>query len=226
MFVVAASERVGGPLTVDALRNAVSSTTEAAADQIRDRSARGEIHLTFDDGPTASYTAQILELLDRHDAEAVFFPIGEQVEPNAALLRRAVADGHRLGNHTWTHDRLADMTAWQFDAAVGRTQIAVERATGTTPTCLRPPEGSIDDGAVEMADAAGLSVELWTVDPLDWQITDADAIARRVIDRAEDGAVVLLHDGGGDRSATVDALRTILRDLGRDGYRFTVVPGC
>lgn len=226
VFVVAASERFGGPLTLDALRSAVSSGTEAAAGRLRDQNARGEIHLTFDDGPTASNTVEILELLDRHDAAAVFFPIGEQVEPNAALLERAVDDGHRLGNHTWSHDRLADLTAWEFDAAVGRTQIAVERATGTVPTCLRPPEGVIDDDAADMAAAEGLSIELWTVDPLDWQTDDADTIARRVIDRAEDGAVVLLHDGGGDRQATVEALGTILRELGRDGYRFTVLPGC
>ncbi|MEQ8436937.1 MAG: polysaccharide deacetylase family protein [Ilumatobacter fluminis] len=226
VFVVAASERFGGPLTVDAVRGAVSSGTEAAADQLRYRNARGEIHLTFDDGPTPAYTDEILELLDRYDAEAVFFPIGEQVEPNAALLERAVDDGHRLGNHTWAHDRLADLTAWEFDAAVGRTQIAVGRATGTVPTCLRPPEGVIDDAAADMAAAEGLSVELWTLDPLDWQTDDADAIARRVIDGAADGAVVLLHDGGGDRDPTVDALGTILRDLSRDGYRFTVLPGC
>ena len=226
MFVVAASERFGGPLTVDALRNAVSSSTEAAADQIRDRSARGEIHLTFDDGPTPSYTAEILELLDRHDAEAVFFPIGEQVEANAGLLGRAVDDGHRLGNHTWQHDRLADLTSWEFDAAVGRTQIALERATGTTPTCLRPPGGVVDDAATRMAAEEGLSIEMWTVDPQDWQTDDPDLIARRVVDAAEDGAIVLLHDGGGDRTPTVRALETILRDLGRDGYRFTSLPGC
>jgi peptidoglycan/xylan/chitin deacetylase (PgdA/CDA1 family) len=215
----------GGPLTIERLRTASADGVEHAVDGLRDRTAVGEIHLTFDDGPTGT-TEKVLEVLDRYDATAVFFPIGEQVEDHAAVLRRAVDDGHRLGNHTWSHDRLVGMSPSEHDAAVGRTQIAIERATGITPSCLRPPGGALDEESRARAASAGLSIQLWTIDPADWTSPGADVIVERVVDAASDGAIVLLHDGGGDRSQTLDALDDLLLQLSSAGYRFTALPGC
>ena len=225
-LLVVASERFGGPLTLNAIRETVASAADAAIGEARDRRATGEIHLTFDDGPSLEYTPEILDLLADHDATAVFFPIGDQVEGGAELLRRAAAEGHGLGNHTWDHDRLESLTPWEFDAAVGRTQIAIERATGVEPSCLRPPGGVIDDTSRTRTEEYGLSVELWTVDPQDWRQPGRDSIVDEVVERAGDGAVVLLHDGGGDRSQTVAALADILDRLRDRGYRFTALPGC
>jgi len=223
--IVAASERFGGPLTIDRLRAASADGAEYAVDELRNRTAVGEIHLTFDDGPTGT-TADVLDVLDRYDATAVFFPIGEQVEDHAAVLRRATDEGHRLGNHTWSHDRLVAMSPSEYDAAVGRTQIVIERATGVTPSCLRPPGGVFDEESRARAAADGLSIELWTVDPADWTSPGADVIVERVVDAASDGAVVLLHDGGGDRSQTLAALDDLLFRLSSARYRFTALPGC
>lgn len=226
VLIVAGSERFGGPLTVETLRNSGTKAVSAAFDEVRDRNATGEVHLTFDDGPSLAATPRILDVLEDHGATAVFFPIGNQVEGGAEVLRRAVADGHRIGNHTWNHDRLVEVSPAEFDAAVGRTQIAIERTTGVVPRCLRPPGGEIDDAARSLADADGLSVESWDLDPRDWRRPGTDEIVRAVVDGADDGVVVLLHDGGGDRAQTVAALDELLERLGSRGYRFTALPGC
>jgi peptidoglycan/xylan/chitin deacetylase (PgdA/CDA1 family) len=234
---IAASERWGGPFTVDRVRGAVSSVAEAASDQFGldnanqsapsdDSSVSPVIHLTFDDGPHAVFTPQVLDVLADQDATAVFFPIGNQVAGGAATLQRAVSEGHRIGNHTWAHNRLAGATADQFERVVGRTQVAVADATGTLPTCLRPPGGKVDGRTTELAANAGLRVTMWTVDPQDWDDPDASTIVDRVLARAGDGDIVLLHDGGGDQSQTVAALDRILDELANRGFRFTAVPGC
>lgn len=225
-LAVVASERFGGPLTMQTLRDGLSNAASAGVSEVRDRTATGEIHLTFDDGPSLSATPEILDLLDKHRATATFFPIGNQVEGGASVLRRAVAAGHRIGNHTWDHDSLTKMSPSEFDAAVGRTRIAIERVTGTTPTCLRPPGGEIDDTARSLAEADGLAIELWDLDPEDWRRPGTQQIVRSVVDQVDDGTVVLLHDGGGNRDQTIAALSELLDVLSRRGYRFTALPGC
>lgn len=225
VLLVAGSERYGGPFTRDALVDRISGAAAADA-QIRETAEGGQVHLTFDDGPTRTITPQVLDLLREYDASAVFFPIGTRVEAGADLLRRAVVDGHRIGNHTWDHDELEGISGADFAASVGRTQVAIENATGVTPTCLRPPGGSIDDAALSLATAAGLTVRRWDVDPQDWRRPSPDAIVEEVLDRVGDGDVVLLHDGGGAGQGTVDALEEILQRLDRRGYRVTAMPGC
>lgn len=249
VLAVGLSERFGGPFTVEALSDAVvtavddvvdrfdetedeavSSAVDGAADTAVGSAFAsgdgGEIHLTFDDGPSPHATSAILDLLAEHDATAVFFPIGSQVGEQAALMQRAVAEGHLIGNHTWNHDPLPGLSRAQFDETIGRAQVAIAQATGVTPTCLRPPGGAIDDVARSHAAAAGLSVEMWTVDPRDWQQPGAAVIEEVVLAAAEPGSVVLLHDGGGDRTQTVEALGGLLDELADRGYRFTALPGC
>jgi peptidoglycan/xylan/chitin deacetylase (PgdA/CDA1 family) len=246
---VAASERWDGPLTLDRIRGGASSVAEAASDRFGldnhnqsapqfergdDRDAADDpprtdgpvIHFTFDDGPHPVYTSQILDVLADHDATAVFFPVGRQVAAGASSLQRAVAEGHRIGNHTWAHDRLAGASADRFDRVVGRTQVAVADATGMVPRCLRPPGGEIDGRTERLAQDSGLRLTMWTVDPQDWDEPGTSAIVERVLARAGDGDIVLLHDGGGTQSQTVTALDRILDDLSDRGFRFTAVPGC
>lgn len=226
LLAIGLSERYDGPFTVVAVGSTVGAAIDGVIDRFERRPDLGEIHLTFDDGPSLDATPQVLDLLDKYDATVVFFPIGNQVDNGAALLRRAVEEGHRIGNHTWNHDSLLGISAPDFDSTVGRTQDVIERATGVAPTCLRPPGGKVDDNARALASAAGLSVELWTVDPQDWRREGPSTIEAGVVDLAEPGDVVLLHDGGGDREQTIAALDGILDRLSDAGYRFTAMPGC
>lgn len=225
VLVVVGSERFGGPFTREALVERLSGAATADA-QRRESAELGEVHLTFDDGPTRSITPRLLDVLEEYDATVVFFPIGNQVGPGTDLLRRAASAGHRVGNHTWNHDSLVGITDEQFDATVGRTQDAVELATGQRPTCLRPPGGEIDQSSVVRAAATGLDVHRWDVDPQDWLRPGRDAIVDDVLDSVGDGDVVLFHDGGGAGQQTVDAVDEILERLDRRGYRFTAIPGC
>ena len=224
--LVMGSERWDGPFTFKALQRAgASAAGVASADPLADREV-GDIHLTFDDGPHLTWTPEILDVLAEHDAVATFFPIGNQVDGGSALLRRAVTEGHRIGNHTWAHDRLVGIDATRFDDVVGRTSDAISEATGVSPTCLRPPGGEIDGSAQALARSRGLSVEMWTIDPQDWRGPGATAIVDHVVARVSAGDVVLLHDGGGDRSQTVTALDQLLSRLGRAGFTFAALPDC
>ncbi len=215
-----------GPPTPDHVSAGDEIESEAyVAPDVRP-AAVGEVHFTFDDGPSLTNTGRILDVLAKHDATAVFFPIGNQVAGGAELLRRAVADGHRIGNHTWNHDSLDGISAAGFDATVGQTQAAIERATGVVPRCLRPPKGAIDADTRARAAELGMSVELWTVDPQDWRRPGGNAITLAVLDKVDDGDVVLLHDGGGSDDGTIAALDAILGELAGRGFRFTAIPGC
>lgn len=229
MLVVGASERWDGPFTVTAIGRGTARLAEAAGARLAPGpvpGSAGEIHLTFDDGPDPTFTPQLLDVLAEHDAAAVFYPIGSQVPGGAGLLRRAVAAGHRIGNHTWDHDLLRGVDDAGFERAVRRAQVEIERVVGAAPRCLRPPGGAIDDTTEARAAAIGMSVTLWTVDPSDWRRPGTSTIVERVLAEVGDGDVVLLHDGGGDRGQTVAALDEILGELSDRGYRFTPVPGC
>lgn len=229
VLAVGASERWDGPVTMEVVARSTTRLAEAAGSRLSpgpSPGSAGEIHLTFDDGPHLTYTPQVLDVLAAHDAAAVFYPIGNQVPDGAALLRRAVAEGHRIGNHTWDHDMLRGIDETGFALAVDRTQDAIGRELGAPARCLRPPGGALDGAVEARAAARGMSITLWTVDPSDWRRPGASAIADRVLAEAGDGDVVLLHDGGGDRSQTVAALDEILDELSGRGYRFTPVPGC
>lgn len=183
------------------------------------------VYLTFDDGPSA-YTPAVLDLLRRYDARATFFVIGSQVRPQAGLVARAGSEGHAIANHTWSHPRLGGIGSGAFWQQIGWTQTVIAEVTGRAPTCLRPPYGSTDRNTVPWAAQFGLRVVMWDVDPQDWRTPGAAAIAARVVNNVRPGAVVLLHDGGGSRQQTVNALGSILVQLSARGYRFERVPGC
>jgi len=223
-----APDGIVGPITLVALREAVDAGATAITTELSTTgdSSGNEIHLTFDDGPSGEFTPQILDLLAQYDAKAVFFSIGNQVEGGAELLQRAVSQGHRIGNHTWSHASLDGMSADTFAGEVGRTQDAISAAINETPTCLRPPYGATDDQTRDRAAGLGLSVELWNIDPQDWSRPGVENIVSNVVEHAGPGAVVLMHDGGGNRDQTIAALGQILERLSADGYRFTPIPGC
>lgn len=228
---------IAGPQTLAALEAAIAAAEEAGTappegtappDPTPGQPAPdgAVIHLTFDDGPNGSYTPQILDLLARYDARAVFFTIGQQVGGGSALVQRAVAEGHRIGNHSWSHPSLAGLSRPAFDQEIGRTQDAIEAATGTRPSCLRPPYGAMSDQTRAWAAEAGLVTVLWDIDPQDWARPGVDAIVGSVVDYARPGDVVLFHDGGGNRDQTIAALERILPQLADRGFAFTIAPGC
>jgi peptidoglycan/xylan/chitin deacetylase (PgdA/CDA1 family) len=179
------------------------------------------VHLTFDDGPTPAWTPRVLELLARHRAQATFFVVGRNAAAHPELVGQAYAAGHGVGNHTWTHRRLTRLGEAALAAEVGTTSAAIQRATGAPVRCLRPPYATVDAASAGRAGALGLRLVMWDVDSNDWRRPGAGVIAGRVLGRVRSGDVVLLHDGGGDRSQTLAALEQILASLSARGFRFS-----
>ena len=183
---------------------------------------RPVVHLTFDDGPHPVHTPEVLELLDRYNARATFFVVGYLVQRYPELVQRIVDEGHILANHTWSHENLTKLSRKAFDRTIARTQ---EVLGGRASACLRPPYAAITAANREWAAAHGLDVILWDVSGADWLDFTAEEIAGRVLRGAFDGSIVMLHDGGGDRSRTVRALEMILEGLSERGMRFLPIYG-
>lgn len=178
------------------------------------------VYLTFDDGPFGSWTQQILQLLARYNARATFFVIGRQVPAFSHVLDEAARAGSTFANHTYNHATLAGISREAFRQEVLQT----EAVLGPYATrCLRPPGGATDANTYAFAQELGYRIVLWDIDPKDWARPGADVIAARVLQNIAPGKVVLLHDGGGERSQTVAALETILATLSAQGYRFEPV---
>ena len=185
--------------------------------------AAPEVALTFDDGPNPPYTGQILGILARYQVPATFFCVGLQASAHPADVARMAAAGHGLGNHTWSHPFLPDLTRAQLAEQLDRTDEAVSRAAGgREPGLFRPPYGSRSPDVLRWLGERGSTVLLWDVDPSDWARPGAAVIAGRVLTQARPGTIILMHDGGGDRSQTVAALPLVIEGLLDRGFRFTL----
>jgi peptidoglycan-N-acetylglucosamine deacetylase len=179
-------------------------------------SGNGEVALTFDDGPSA-YTPAVLGILNRYHVHGTFFEIGEQVSGNETVMSQILDSGDELGDHTYHHVPNAGYTE------IATAQRRIEEATGFRPCLFRPPDGVYNSGTVAAATRLGMSTVLWSVDPRDWSRPGTAAIYSRVVSAARAGSIVILHDGGGDRSETVAALPRIIRTLKGRGLRLVTV---
>ena len=186
------------------------------------------VALTFDDGPDPRWTPQILDVLRRHGAHATFFTIGAHVADNAALTRRVLAEGNEIGSHTYTHLDMADSPTWLNKFELDLTQRALAGAAGVQSRLMRMPYSSVPDGltdkewtAARQAGAAGYVVVLADRDTEDWKRPGVPKIVTSALTAThrDEGAVIMLHDSGGDRSETVAALDQILTRLQAQGYR-------
>ncbi|WSV42564.1 polysaccharide deacetylase family protein [Streptomyces sp. NBC_01077] len=178
--------------------------------------------LSFDDGPDPRYTPGILETLRRYDCRAMFFVCGEMAVENPDLLREMAADGHVVGNHSWSHPLIPKLRPSRIRDELGSTSEVVERTLGTAPLWYRAPYGAWNRHSFEIGAELGMEPLAWTVDTLDWTEPGAGTIVRRVLDGAAPGAVILSHDAGGDRAQSVTALRRYLPELLDAGYHITV----
>jgi chitin deacetylase len=183
------------------------------------------IALTFDDGPWPTTTSQILDVLKKNDVKATFFIVGRQVQMYPQLLQAVVAAGHAIGNHTWSHQ----YSQYSESAAaheLDETAALVYKTTGVKTSLFRPPAGILNNGLVAYAHKKKYSVVMWSVDSKDWRYrgTTAQGLLENVLKDVQPGGIVLLHDGGGDRSATLEALPKLITELKKRGYTLVTVP--
>ncbi len=186
---------------------------------------KSKVSITFDDGPDPVWTPKILDILKERGVTATFFVIGRNSEDHPRLVRRMVAEGHILGNHTYTHGNLAEMPEWRMRMEIDGTERLIESIAGRSLTLFRPPYNAdaTPSDVAELAPLAfaerelGYTVVLEKIDPQDWARPGADVIVQRVKEQRKEGNIILLHDAGGDRSQTVEALPRILDWLQQRG---------
>lgn len=186
------------------------------------------VALTFDDGPYPPYTGAILDILRTYQVPATFFVIGQNVDKYPELVRREVAEGHEVGNHTYHHYDLLKTGRQNIAREIDLASDAIARAAGVRVTLLRPPHGFRDPAVMEAAEARHLAVVEWSVMSRDWTNPGVEAIVMRTLARVHSGSVILLHDGDGvaqraSREQTVEATRLIIQALQQQGYKFVTV---
>jgi peptidoglycan/xylan/chitin deacetylase (PgdA/CDA1 family) len=188
-----------------------------------DAAAPGErvVALTFDDGPSP-YTPHLLDVLARHNVKATFFVQGSEAAKYPEILDRIVREGHRVGNHTWSHPRLTGESDGSIAAQVGWTHGWLAQR-GINSSCVRPPYGSTDARVDQVirANSNNSYTMMWSVDPRDWEGHPADVITARVMANLRPGSVVLMHDGGengANRWPTVDAVDRLIPQIRAAGY--------
>lgn len=216
---VPASVRTGGPV-IDA------SGTEVRSAGMPDLT----IALTFDDGPDPRWTPEVLRVLARHEVPGTFFVVGSAVVRHPGVVRDIRAAGSEVGLHTFSHAALTTVSPEQVTAEMARTQLALAGAIGETSYLSRPPYASGPDSitpgqldVIRLLGSAGELVVLSDLDSRDWERPGVDGIVRHSMPAGGRGAVVLLHDAGGDRSETLAALDRLIPELQDRGYRFTTV---
>lgn len=184
-----------------------------------------EVALTFDDGPS-EYTLQVLTILEHYRVRATFFSIGQNIAQFPLFLQQGQVGGNAIENHTFTHPHLTALPFATIYQELSKTQKAVLRATGTRPTVFRPPYGEYNADVVTAASQLGLTVVTWGADANDWVTPQpsAELIVSRILSAAGNGAIFLLHEGGGNRANTVAALPAIITGLQARGLRLVTLP--
>lgn len=223
--------RAAAPAVSQAPAATLAAREAAAVERVRQRfpfivgggSKRREVALTFDDGP-GPYTPAVLDALELAHAPATFFVVTQMLRYFKPTLVRAVRAGFVIGDHTASHPLLAHMSRIDQIVQIDGAAAAIEDAGAPVPNLFRPPYGSYDRKTLGVLDRGRRLGVLWTVDARDFARPGADAIVRAVMAAVRPGAIIELHDAGGDRRETVAALPVLIRRLRRQGYTLVTVP--
>jgi peptidoglycan/xylan/chitin deacetylase (PgdA/CDA1 family) len=179
------------------------------------------IAMTFDDGPHATNTPKLLDLAAKRHIKLTFFVLGECVQQNPAVLQREVAEGHEIGNHSWSHPNLAKLSDEAVRSQLQRTEDIIVKTAGVKPKLMRPPYGELTKRQrVWVNHDFGYKVILWDVDPLDWKRPGPSVVARRIIAGARPGSIILSHD---IHPPTIEAMPQVFDALLAKGFKFVTV---
>ena len=184
------------------------------------------IALTFDDGPFPEWTQAAIDLCAKHGVKATFFMLGSQVDEMPDMARAVANAGHQVASHTYSHessDYLNKLDDEGVRQQLSKAQASIEQATGVKTTCVRPPGGNINYENIIAGQEYLTVLAGWTIDSEDWRKPGADVIAQTIMGYAANGSIILCHDGGGDRSQTMQALEIAIPQLQAQGYRFVTI---
>ncbi len=213
---------VKGPIPRNEAGNHPSNFSKSAGITFSRVNVAGNyIAITFDDGPHPQNTPRLLDMLAARNIKATFYVIGRSVDLHPGVLRRTVAEGHEIGNHSHTHRLLSKLSDSEVRQEMQRCQDAVGRAAGVRPRTMRPPYGGLLQSQRELVhNEFGYPTILWSVDPLDWKRPGPSVVASRIISGTTAGGIVLAHDL---HSQTVDAMPATLDGLLKRGFKFVTV---
>jgi peptidoglycan/xylan/chitin deacetylase (PgdA/CDA1 family) len=197
------------------------------------------VALTYDDGPNPPYTDKILDVLKKERVNATFFVVGRAVAQYPRTVKRMVAEGNAIGNHTWDHAHLLVLRRTAMRAEMVRADDAIFAAVGQHPAIMRPPFGARDWRVMDEMRRLGYTVIMWSVPlPKDWEYPTAQTIAHRIIPQVKDGSIIVLHDGNRgqlcaarhlnthicDRNQDIEATRLVIEGLKAKGFQFVTIP--
>jgi peptidoglycan/xylan/chitin deacetylase (PgdA/CDA1 family) len=183
-----------------------------------------EVALTFDDGPWPSQTPQVLAILKKFKVKATFFVVGYLAQRYPDIIRAEVNAGMMIGDHTWDHPNspFRDLPSKTMLDEIARNSRYLT-SIGIKPIVFRPPGGSYSDAVISGALKFGMRTVIWSIDPKDWTRPTKDEIVQRVLSQVRPGSIILMHDGGGDRSATIAALPEIIQGIRKMGLGFATL---
>jgi peptidoglycan/xylan/chitin deacetylase (PgdA/CDA1 family) len=186
------------------------------------------VALTLDDGPDPKYTPLVLELARKHHLALTFFVTGEHVRLHPELARRIAAEGHVIGNHTWSHNIMLGLSEGEDAAEIEACGAEIEKVCAYRPRLFRPPKGKLDDNVTRAAASLGYTIVLWSVAVEHHDEKTPEGMAHRVLERVQPGSIILAHDGSPHervaRDKTMAALAILVGELQKQGYRFVTVP--
>ncbi len=182
------------------------------------------VTFTFDDGPHPVYTAQLLDIFRQAGGKATFFMIGQQIDAHPGTAAEVHAAGHELGNHTWTHPRLTQLAPDDARAELVQTDERIQRIIGAPVRTFRPPFLDVNDAILALAAKLGYrSIGAVNLAARDWEQPGIAHIVEQTRESVGSGSILVFHDGFGDRSQTVEAVRILVAELAAQDYRFVTV---
>lgn len=217
-FALSVTPPHGGYLRVTATLAATATHRTGGGQTLVHAVGPKVVALTFDDGPWPYSTQAILRALARADVHATFFELGSQVKRSPAATRRVVAAGDIVEVHSWNHAQFTKRSSAVNRRDLQTTRSVIAKATGVTPVWFRPPYGATNKSVAAATRSAGLKQVLWSIDTLDWKYRNTPSIVTRAMKGVRSGSIILMHDGGGPRRATVNAVPIIIRKLRAQGY--------
>ncbi len=189
----------------------------------RGSNKKKEIALTFDDGPSPLWTPQVLEILKKHNIKGTFFLLGKNVKKYPDLVKRIYEEGHNIGSHTYSHLNIYYCKKPRAIFEIEETHRLIKEITNYEPYLFRPPYGAYQKKFYHYLRQYNYKIILWTISAEDWNGDSAKKIQTRVLSNLRNGAIILFHDSGGNRSPTIKALNTIIEKTKDIGYNFITV---
>ena len=182
------------------------------------------VALTFDDGPLGGPSEKILKILKDNNIKATFFLIGRNAQANPELVKKIYADGHVIGNHSWSHPYNRHTRAGA-QAEIEKTSDIIASITGVRPNLFRPPGGLLHTGLAEYAKSQKMGIVLWSADSIDYRARNSpERLIRNIFKEVRPGGIVLMHDGGIRRTNTSEALPMVIKRLRQESYKFVTLP--